>query len=542
MSPCPPPRAACGDLCLDVQTDVRNCGACGNDCYLPNADVACQAGKCVMLGCNDPGWADCTSDPGCETPLGQPDTCGACGDPACTLANTLFTCADGGKCDVAVCAPGFANCNTTSPDCETSFDSPPASGGCLPHYVGTLSIATESFDNAWTAIAPDGSFFLAGDFTGAVDFDPSSGRDVRTASDKDGYVTKFNSDGSYGWTAVFPGRGDILLNGLAITPSGNIVTAGFYFDTVDLDPGPGTDLHVAPTTDQPEAFVVELNAAGTRAWSALPGASFATGVAVDGTGAVYVASGGIAVSGGQTVASVTKLTPGGDAGWTQDFDDGACSSSLNAIAVAKDGTVWATGSAGAGDRCTIAAEAGKDPQNAVLIVRLTAGGDTISVRTFGNQIASNGFALAASPDGSMYLGGIGSGEVVFEPGPPPVRRWLNNNGAAGFLLKLDATGALIWSRSINGPYLNAMAATPDGGLLTAGLSDDYGMFVTRLTPTGTSVWSFEVGSGQAGALSVSSAGNGFLIGGASTGTVDFDPGPAIDPIFGEISFVSRFTF
>jgi hypothetical protein len=545
MNPCPAPYAACGDLCVAVQADIRNCGACGNDCYLPNAEVACMAGKCVSLGCIDPSWADCTSDPGCETPLGQPGNCGACGDPSCTLANTLFTCADGGKCDAAVCVPGFANCDATSADCETSFDSPPASGSCLPHYVGTVPIATESFDNAVTAIAPDGSFFLAGTFSGSVDFDPSSGRDIRTTSDKGGYITKFNSDGSYGWTAVLAGRGDIMLNGLAITPGGNVVAAGFFFDIVDFDPGPGTDFQINGNGSQPQAFVVELTATATLAWATLPGWNFAGGVAVDGTGAVYVTGGSIGNGGGGDVGSLAKLTAGGTVSWSHALDNGPCAAGLRAVAVAKDGTVWATGSAGAGDGCNLAPEPGKTIEDAVLILRLTSGGDTLSVRTFGdNPIAgSSGFGLAASSDGSMYLGGTASGNIVFDPGPPPVRRWLNNNGGGGFLLKLDATGAVLWSRSVNGPYLSSIAATPDGGVLAAGSSENYGMFVTRLGPTGSSIWSFEVGPGQASALSISSSGTGFMVGGTSAGgTVDFDPGAAIDPIFGEISFVSRFTF
>ena len=30
---------------------------------------------------------------------------------------------------------------------------------------------------------------------------------MRTANDLDGYVTKFNADGSYAWTAAIGGRG-----------------------------------------------------------------------------------------------------------------------------------------------------------------------------------------------------------------------------------------------------------------------------------------------------------------------------------------------
>ena len=179
LAPCTAPLPdGCGHDCVDLQNDPANCGGCGISCSQPNALTSCQQGHCVLIGCAGLTVADCTADPGCETDLGTPDNCGACGDPECALPNTLLTCGDGSGCAVAVCAPGYANCDTTSPDCETMVSSPgPPPAGCLPHYVGTLPIATQRFDGATSAVAPDGSFFLAGAFTGSVDFDPSMGRD-----------------------------------------------------------------------------------------------------------------------------------------------------------------------------------------------------------------------------------------------------------------------------------------------------------------------------------------------------------------------------
>ncbi len=561
--PCTDPfLSQCGFQCADLQTDPNNCGACGNGCQLPNADVACQNGKCVFLSCNDPEFIDCTSDPGCETAIGTITDCGSCGDPVCTAANTLFTCGDGGKCDDAACADGFANCNTANPDCETAFASPPAGGGCLPHYISTMGIATQRFNNSVTAIAPDGSFFLAGTFMGAVDFDPSMNRDVRTASDADAYITKFNADGSYAWTATFTGRGDIELNNLAITPSGNIVAGGFYYDTVDFDPGAGTDLHFTAVAEVNDAYVVELAPNGTLVWArTFEGGVFGVGVATDGAGAVY-ASGSTSraqvdfdpgpstyfLSAAQTSGYVVKLTAGGDFVWANLFDNGACEATLVSVAVAKDGNIWATGTAAAGVGCTIPPvppPSLNDPQLDVLLVRLSPAGDTLSVRTFGNLRNDYGVALAASPDGSMYLGGNGSGEIVFDSGPPAVKRWL---AGGDFVLKLTASGGLIWVRVLNGPYLNSIAATSDGGVLAGALGADGGAFVTRFTAAGGSVWTFEVGkmfedpTMGAAALSISSAGNAFIIGGSNDGTTDFDPGPAIDPVFGNLSYVSRFTF
>jgi hypothetical protein len=95
---------------------------------------------------------------------------------------------------------------------------------------------------------------------------------------------------------------------------------------------------------------------------------------------------------------------------------------------------------------------------------------------------------------------------------------------------------------MNGPSLSTIAATADGGVLAAGGGVDVGSFVTRLTAAGASVWSFALGGESTGVLFVSSASNSFLVSGSSSGTADFDPGPAIDPVFGDITFVSRFTF
>ena len=513
------------------------------------------------MACNDPQWADCTSDPGCETPLGGTTDCGSCGDPACAVPNTLFMCADGGNCSGAVCAAGFANCNTANPDCETTFASPPASGGCLPHYVGTFGIATQRFNDAVTAIAPDGSFFLAGTFMGAVDFDPSANRDVRMATDPDGYVTKFNADGSYAWTATFTGRGEMELRTLALTASGGVVAGGFYRDTIDLDPGTATALHFTATVDQPDPYVVELAANGTLVWArtfAGAAGSFATGVgvAVDSAGAVYMAGsffgtvdfdpgdGVDNLSAVHTDGFVVKLTAAGNLAWAKAFDNGDCDADLNAIAVAKDGNVWATGDAIAGDGCTLAAAPSSSQQPDVLLVRLGPGGDVLTTRTFGNLTGSDsGVGLAASPDGAMYLlGNGGGGQTIFDPGPPPIQRWLAPNGGTSFVLKFDASGKVVWVTPINGPSLARIAATADGGVLGAGVGADIGSFVTRLTATGASVWSFAIGGDSTGVLYVSSGSSFFLVSGSSSGTADFDPGPAIDPVFGDITFVSRFTF
>jgi hypothetical protein len=554
--PCTAPQPDdCGFYCVDLQSDMSNCGTCGNYCYLPGANTVCQGGRCTMTGCADSTFADCTADPGCETQLGSDGNCGGCGDRSCVLANTLFTCNDGTGCGAAICAPGFGNCDVTSADCEASFTAT-TRPACLPRYGGTVPIATQDFDGAVTAMAPDGSFFLAGMFTGSVDFDPSAGRDVRTAtSNIDGFITRFNADGSYAWTATLGGRGDVVLSGLAVTSTGGVVATGSYGDAIDLDPSATTaDLHVTANAYATEPFVLKLTAAGVFVWGkTFSGADDGTSgggnaVAVDATDSVYVAgsyqgnidfdpgAGTDVQSGPLTSGFLTKLTSAGAYGWTRTLADGDCTAMLNAVAVATDGNVWATGDVDSGPGCTLSGRSSDNQQEDVLIVKIGAGGNAVGTWTIGDTFSDAGFAMTAGRDGSMYIGGTAAGRVDFDPGTGVTQRWAGLYGD-GFVLKLDATGVFRWVRVLDQMQVVSLAGAPDGGVV-AGTAT----VVSRITADGASVWTFNAGDGGSFVRSVASAGGGFVVAGTSSGSQDFDPGPDLDLIYGDVLFVSRYTF
>lgn len=59
----------CAARCSDLQTDLRDCGACGESCPdLAHATEACIEGECSLAGCES-GWSDCdgVGFNGCET-------------------------------------------------------------------------------------------------------------------------------------------------------------------------------------------------------------------------------------------------------------------------------------------------------------------------------------------------------------------------------------------------------------------------------------------------------------------------------------------
>lgn len=124
--------SCCPGGCTDLDSDLSNCGFCGNSCSFPNAFASCQAGACFLDFC-DGGYDDCDSDSGtgCETWIdGDPNNCGGC-NLACSFPNGSSDCI-AQSCLLVACDFGYDDCNVQDFDgCETATDSDVNNcGGC----------------------------------------------------------------------------------------------------------------------------------------------------------------------------------------------------------------------------------------------------------------------------------------------------------------------------------------------------------------------------------------------------------------------------
>lgn len=109
----------CGDVCVDLQNDLSNCGACGQACNPAHADGACNSGVCQISACVS-SFQNCNGNiaDGCEVDIqADVNNCGACG-VVCSYANAQAGCFNA-VCQLTACDAGFTDCNSNPADgCE----------------------------------------------------------------------------------------------------------------------------------------------------------------------------------------------------------------------------------------------------------------------------------------------------------------------------------------------------------------------------------------------------------------------------------------
>jgi len=158
--------------------------------------------------------------------------------------------------------------------------------------------ASDDFEWAWNwdaysagvAVDSAGNPIVTGYFEGAVDFDPSPGVDEHMSNGSDDVFTcKMTSSGNYVWARTWGGTSDDSGGMVAADQTGNVYVTGWFRNTVDFDPGPGTDEQTA--IYGPDAFVSKLDSTGTYVWSRVwggPSDDVGQGVAASGSICVYV--------------------------------------------------------------------------------------------------------------------------------------------------------------------------------------------------------------------------------------------------------------
>jgi hypothetical protein len=263
-------------------------------------------------------------------------------------------------------------------------------------HLWTRTFGGPDFETArGVAVDSQGRVIVAGDFRSTVNFDPGGQGDSRTSlGQKDVFLTRLASDGSYLGTFQYGGTSTDLAAGVSVDAQDNIALAGMYVGSVDFDPTSGQDVHE---------------------------------------------------SNGYYDVFVTRITSAGGYGGTYTFG-GEQDEEVTALAHDTDGNIYVTGgyesTVAFGDQDIHTSQGGFD----IFVTRLNADGTYGWTRGMGGPSTEFGRGLALGPPDELFVVGSFAGSVNFDlPGCGAVRTAVGKDDV--FVARLGRDGAFrgVWT-------------------------------------------------------------------------------------------------
>ncbi|HLG35898.1 MAG TPA: SBBP repeat-containing protein, partial [Bacteroidia bacterium] len=146
------------------------------------------------------------------------------------------------------------------------------------------------------ALDVSGNVYTTGDFWGTIDFDPGAAVfNLTPVGFWDIFISKLDASGNFVWAKQMGGTGSGKgYSSIASDVSGNVYTTGFFYETVDFDPGVGTFNLTSASAGEYDIFISKLNGSGNFVWAKRvggPDGDFAYSIALDAAGSVYTTGG-----------------------------------------------------------------------------------------------------------------------------------------------------------------------------------------------------------------------------------------------------------
>ncbi len=359
-------------------------------------------------------------------------------------------------------------------------------------------------------IDPLGNAVVAGDFTGSVNINMSSGTvNFATNTTSDILVLKLDSTGNFLWGKQMGGDNENHPFGIATDAAGHIYTTGVFRGTADFS-GLGSSSTLTSNSNGEDIFISRLDASGNFVWAKSVGSIYADralGIAVSPTGNVYATG----YFSGDT-----------------DFDPGA--------------TTWMLTPAGKGSSFT-------GPPSDIFVLKLDASGSFVWAKSMGGGGADRGQGIAIDTLENVYTTGYFSKNADtadFNPDTTVVNYLISSGGNDVFVSKLDSSGKFVWAKRMGGTeadlgmalsvsqsgkrifatgYFSNSADIGSFNFTTKGSND---IFVSMLDgESGDVVWAKQFGGIEAdqGLAIVTDKPGGIVYSSGYFGNlVDFDPG------------------
>jgi len=374
------------------------------------------------------------------------------------------------------------------------------------NYDWTITIGGSATDSPQAVIVDSNNdIYLTGNFySSSMDFDGTAGTDIHSPSGAcDIFITKYESNGDYGWTRTFGGSGYDGGLSIDIDSSDNTYTTGHFEGTnIDFDATAGTDTHSS--------------------------------------------------NGGHDVF-ITKYESDGDYGWTRTFGNSDLQTA-NCIQVGTDGSLF-VGGYFAGINVDFDGTAGIDTHSSngghdVFITKYTTSGSYSWTRTFGSSVDDSSQHLHKDSSNNIHITGFFYESNVDFDGTAGTDTHSSNGNADAFITKYNNDGSYGWTRTWGGTsvdYARDSMIDANGNLyvvgqwhdtvdfdFTAGVDNHsssqvccWDIYLTKHSSAGSYMWTKSVGGDGTGDITTkniisSTSGSMYYTGDLQGSTIDLD--------------------
>jgi hypothetical protein len=318
------------------------------------------------------------------------------------------------------------------------------------------------------ALDASGNAYVTGYFGGTVDFNPGPGvNNLTSAGELDIFILKLDANGNFVWAKRMGGSGSDIGWSIGIDPFGNVYTTGWFFNTVDFDPGTGVNNHTS--AGYGDIFIQKLNGSGSFLWARTTGGTeidYGKSVRFDSFGNVYMTGefqetvdfdpgpgvSNLTTSVGVTDVYIRKMDENGNFLWVKQLI-GAGYDGAYSVGVDSFGNVYTTGyfqdvtdfdpgpgvfnltSSGVGD---------------IFIQKMDSNGNFLWAKGMGSIGMDVGLSLALDVSGNCYTTGYFVDVVDFDPGPAVYNLTSDSGDRDIFVQKLDTNGNLLWVKQMGG--------------------------------------------------------------------------------------------
>jgi len=398
-------------------------------------------------------------------------------------------------------------------------------------YVNSNAIEIDGNGNIYTT----GSFLRD-----SSDFDPGTGVYNMISSDTlygDAFVSRLDANGNFDFAYSMGSAYNKQDQGTALLAdaNNNIFIAGYFFDTTDFNPDPNTTNNLL-SAGQSDGFISKLNSNNILQWAKKNGGGNRDtyeAIALDNDGNIYTT--GIWMND----FIVYKFDSQGDTLWTKRYAPTSQVAIGNDIAVDDSGNVYVTGYSWG---MNILPTNGNED---AFVMKFDTDGNLVWAKSFGGTSREFGNGLVLDGSGSLYVTGLFSGTVDFNPSTASADTFFMTSAGDRdvYVLKLTTNGDFVWTLRGGGTGTDAggnividgtgaiyitgsFNNTADFGstiLTSAGGTD---AFFAKLNSSGNFLWAKQIGgTGSVDAIRGITivASDDIYLTGTFIETVDLDP-------------------